>query len=229
MANCSDVPQPKRHLSLNDNQIDQLLDNAVPKNTKNSTKNWMNVFRGYVKTKAIANCVEEILDVDLPKVMERFYAEVRKDLKAKNSKGKNKENIDETPERYCNTSMKSMRAAINRYMKEIRKIDIIGSEPFLRANKIFEAVLKDNKAKGKGRIQHKEPITSADLERLNDYFSQYMLPNALILQQMVQFNLMYYLCRRGRENLTHMPKNTFDVSLSSLILSILLVKYRPGQ
>ena len=115
-------------------------------------------------------------------------------------------------ERYCNTSMKSMRAGINRYMKDECEINIIAGEAFTKANKLFDAV-KDNKAKGKGSIQHKVAISTEDIQRLNDYFSQYMTPNALILQRMVQFNLMFYLCRRGRENLTHMPKDTFDVSV----------------
>ena len=86
------------------------------------------------------------------------------------------------------------------------------NEGFNRANKVFDAILKDNKSEGKGNIQHKQPITSEDMERLNDYFSKYMQPNVQILQQFVQFNLMFYLCRCGRENLTGMPKETFDVS-----------------
>ena len=46
------------------------------------------------------------------------------------------------------------------------------NEGFNRANKVFDAILKDNKSEGKGNIQHKQPITSEDMERLNDYFSK---------------------------------------------------------
>ena len=104
-----------------------------------------------------------------------------------------------------------MRAAIKRYTEEKRSLDILNNESFARANKVFSVVLKDNKVKGKGKIHHKEIIRSEDLEKLQDYFSRYMKPSAVILQQMVQFNLMFYLCRRGHENLTGMPKDTFEV------------------
>ena len=133
------------------------------------------------------------------------------------------------PERYCNMSMKSLRAGINRYMKEKRGLDIIADQQFQRANKIFDAVLKDNKSKGKGVVHHKKPITSQDLECLNDYFSRYMTPNAAILQRLVQFNLMFYLCRRGRENLTHIPRNTFAVSINFSSLVHKLIIYRLSQ
>ena len=83
------------------------------------------------------------------------------------------------------------------------------SEAFNRANKVFDAILKDNKAKGRGNIKHKERISSEDIDKLHHYFSRYMQPNSLILQKFVQFNLMFYLCRHGRENLTGMPKDTF--------------------
>ena len=94
------------------------------------------------------------------------------------------------------------------------------NEVFNRATKVFDAILKDNKAKGKGNIKHKESISSEDIEKLNDYFSKYMLPNPLILQQFVQFNLMFYLCRRGCENLTGMPKDTYEASENSTKITI---------
>ena len=206
--------QPDRHLDLSDEDRAKLLDGAVAKNTKNATQNWINVLNGYLKTRKIANSIDEILDVDLPRTLELFYSEVTKDPN-KRSKKESKENINVSPERYSNTSMHALCAAVNRYIKKNRKIDIISDQRFEPANRMFEAILKDNKKTGKGAIRHKEPITEHDRERLSDYFSLYLQPDALVLQRFVQYNLMFYLCRRGRENLTRMPKNTFNVSMKT--------------
>ena len=94
-------PQKKRFLSLNDEERNILLDSAIPKNTKNATNNWISTLNGYLKTKQIANNVDEILDSDLPQILEKFYSEVTKDNKKKKVDGKE----NEQPERYCNTSM----------------------------------------------------------------------------------------------------------------------------
>ena len=37
-------------------------------------------------------------------------------------------------------------------------------------------------------------------------------PNRKVLQQIVLFNIMYYLCRRGRENLQKMTVSTFGIA-----------------
>ena len=219
----------QRYLSLNDDDREGLLDSVVPKNTKNATKNWINVLNSYLKVKKIANNVDEILTVDLPRTLEIFYSEVTKD-NGKQKQKKSPKNLNENSnnnnecdqkvvkERYSNTSMRAMRAAIKRYIDHKREVDVISNEKFIRANKVFDAILKDNKAHGKGNVQHKPAISATDLERLNDYFSQYMRPNATILQQFVEFNLMFYLCRRGRENLTRMPKDTFEVHFNNVLL-----------
>ena len=101
MENSLDVHRKKRFLSLNNEERNILLDSAIPKNTKNATKNWIRTLNGYLKTKQIANNVDKILDSDLPRILEMFYSEVTKDNKKKKVDGKE----NEQPERYCNTSM----------------------------------------------------------------------------------------------------------------------------
>ena len=104
MENSLDVHRKKRFLSLNDEERNILLDSAIPKNTKNATKNWISTLNGYLKTKQIANNVDKILDSNLPRILEMFYSEVTKDNKKKKVDGKE----NEQPERYCNTSMRAM-------------------------------------------------------------------------------------------------------------------------
>ena len=58
-----------------------------------------------------------------------------------------------------------------------------------------------NKADGKGTTRHKQPINDADLTKLKNYFENNMAgpPSALCLQEIVLFNIIFYMGRRGRE------------------------------
>ena len=181
MESAAGTSNSKTYLSLNDTDRDGLLDKAIPKNTKDATKHWIKLLNDYLKSRKIANSVDEILEPDLPRTLELFYSEITKNVAAKKTKkgtktanentNENNNNDTVTPERYSNTSIRAMRAAIKRYTEDKRQIDIMTNENFSRANKVFDAILKDNKSKGKGIIQHKETIRSEDLERLQDYFS----------------------------------------------------------
>lgn len=194
MASCSDNGEDSRFLKLNSDEKQQVFND---RNTRNATKLCKNLLEQYIIEREIEGTIDTIDDAALPNLLENFYAEIR------TKKGH---------QRYKNSSLKAIRASINRYMKESRGIDIISDPRFVRCNEMFKGVTKQNKAKGKGIIQHKEPISSQDLERLQDYFSRYMKPDATVLQRCVLFNLMFFLCRRGCENLTGMSKDTFAVS-----------------
>ena len=57
------------------------------------------------------------------------------------------------------------------------------------------------------------PITEIDLERIAEYFAHDHMNdvNPKKLQQQVIFNIIYFFCRRGRENLYDMMQNTFTI------------------
>ena len=74
---------------------------------------------------------------------------------------------------------------------------------------------KDNKQKGLGKIDNKPAITDEDMVKIAEYFKKVLAgpPNPKALLQMVVFNILYYLCRRGRENLRNMTKSTFAIAI----------------
>ena len=77
---------------------------------------------------------------------------------------------------------------------------------------MYKAVLTDLKKKGLGGTDHHPPISENDLKKL--YSGQTVVFYTDIpygLQRKVWFHLTLYLCRRGRENLREMDKNTFKV------------------
>ena len=97
-------------------------------------------------------------------------------------------------------------------MKEEHEIDI--NEPeFASSKTVYKAVGVELKKRGKGAVDHKPNISDDDMAKLYDenniVFNPYC-PGGL--QRKVWFDLMYFLCRRGRENLREMKKGTFVVA-----------------
>lgn len=182
---------------LNAARKENLMDIRVAPNTKKATKTWLKCINDYVTECELGQTIDDVTDENLPNVLFDFYTEVRS---TKN-------------EVYKNTTLRCLRAGINRYIKEKRSIDIVADKRFIRTNEIFKGVQKEGKQMGKGAIKHKDVIESQDLEKLQGYFSRYMAPDALILQQFVMFNLMFYMCRRGRENFAKMTTDMFEVCI----------------
>ena len=78
---------------------------------------------------------------------------------------------------------------------------------------MFKGVTIDAKKKGLGVKNSYPPISDADLHKLGVYFNNdYMnFPNPKKLQHHMIFNIIYFFCRRGCENLYQMTKNTYKV------------------
>lgn len=212
-ANASSVKK-KRFLSKNKSEKQETLDGRVAPSTRKATQTWMKCLNDYLVEKEIGNSIDEVDTEKLPNILFDFYTEVRS---TKN-------------ETYKNTTLRCLRAGINRHMKETRSIDIVSDKRFIRCNEMFRGVQKEGKKNSKGSITHKEVIESEDLERLRDYFSRYMAPDPTILQRMVMFNIMFYMCRRGRENFAEMKKEMFDVSvIQAQLLSSHLLAFSTGK
>lgn len=205
-----------RFKTVNDNKKQAIFDKRKKPNTNKATKLWLNCFCDYLLEKDY-NTLEELPTNELPLVLEQFYSEVRK-KESKNSPPvpeNSAENDDDDPERlYKNTTLKAIRGALARHFKETRSIDIISSEKFIRANQIFEGVQKINKEFGTGNIVSKPPIDDADLAKITEYFERGMNgpTNPALLQELCLFYVVLYMCRRGRENLRNMKKNTFALA-----------------
>ena len=124
--------------TISKQERDNILEQKDPINTKKSTKLWMGCFREYLTQKQLSQ-PEAIEVVDLPEILETFYSEVQK-----KGRNKNKENVEEE-ESYKNTTLRTMRAAIARFYRETRSLDIISNENFIRANAVFTGIQKITK------------------------------------------------------------------------------------
>ena len=78
---------------------------------------------------------------------------------------------------------------------------------------IFKGFQVQAKKAGRGVHRSTPPITEQDMELLAGYFyiDHLSNPNPRILQRNVLFNIIYYMCRRGQENLYNMQKDLFEV------------------
>lgn len=179
-----------------DEEIARILENKDSKNTKRSTKNAVRVFHGAVGDVGKAEKDEESLDKSLAK----FFANAKKQDGTK----------------YKATALQSLRHGLRRHYLEQRGIDIVNDKSFAYSTKVFKASVVDLRRKGVGTVQHHLAITKADMEKLysgDTFVFDTDTPNGLLNK--VWFEIMYFLCRRGQENLRTMTKETFALAVDS--------------
>ena len=113
---------------------------------------------------------------------------------------------------YKKNGLISIRYGIARHVKLTRGMDILLDPKFSTSNEIFNARMAELKRAGFGKVEHFPPISDSDLLKLYSGFCD-ITENPLHLVEKVQFDLMFYLCRRGRENLRQMGKDHFQVGI----------------
>ncbi|XP_048767947.2 uncharacterized protein LOC125674728 [Ostrea edulis] len=139
--------------------------------------------------------IQDIPAEELALVLKKFYCNVR------NRNG----------EPYAKKTMISLRYGLQKTFEKTHKFDIVNDDRFKEANKIFHACLKKLKMEGGGESKHKEIISEEDIRKLysTDTLST---KDPKSLQFKVFFELMMFLCNRGRENLRNMTKEDFVVN-----------------
>ena len=219
-----------RFKTLSKTEKDEIMQGRSAGNTNKATKMWLDCFREYLAEKGLKP-LDEITTEELPNILSDFYTEVKKKEKSppkkkKKSKRPLKEvncdteeldsqnSVYQEEEEYKNSSLKCMRAALNRYFKETKGLNIITNENFIQANEMFRGVTKKGRREGRGSSDHKNPINDDDMKKLSEYFETKMRgpPNGRHLQELILFNIIYFMGRRGRENLRQMSKKTFKIS-----------------
>jgi hypothetical protein len=114
------------------------------------------------------------------------------------------------------STLVNTRYGISKYLKENSGIDITSDNEFSSCKDAFRAVVVDLKIKGFASTDHKPPIAQEDLVKICSVDSIVMnVRTPCGLQNKVWFDLMFYLCRRGQENLRSMSKSTFGINTDS--------------
>ena len=211
----------KKKLKLNrfrrstEEDKDNVLEKRKAVNTNKSTKMWIDCFEEYLADKQLPS-IDTLTKANLPEILEIFYVDIRSQKQILDDKGEPK--LDDNGhiqfEDYCNNSIRSLGAALNRHFKIKLKVNIMDNAALIHTNELFAGKMRMNKTDGKGTTRHKQPINDADLNKLKNYFENNMAgpPSALCLQEIVLFNIIFYMGRRGRENLQAMTKDTFNIT-----------------
>lgn len=169
--------------------------------THQATKVWMKCFNDYLAEKNLPDADTILID-ELPQVLTNFYTELRK--------------ADATNE-YKTSTLKCIRAAINRHYKDTRSIDILTDTRFIKSNEMFTGVTRKAKQEGRGEVDSRPPIEEDDMKKISAYFADNLSgpPNPGKLLEMAVFSIIYYMCRRGRQNLRPMTKDTFKIDVDA--------------
>ena len=121
---------------------------------------------------------------------------------------------------YSKSGMINLRSGLNRYLQSVpfkKTYDLMNDQVFLQANKVFSGCLRDNKERGLDTSQPRQPIEQSDLEKL---FRDYFRPgiennNTEVLLHKVFFDIIYFTGRRGKEGLSELCKNSFQIKTGS--------------
>ena len=120
----------------NQNIVKQLKENAKNKNTLKATQTWLNVWQTWAKERKVNPKMEEYEHEQLGEMLQIFYTGIR-----------TKDGSEYEPE-----SLKSMLAALNRYLKEHGyKYSIIRNREFHQLKLVLEGKVGCLRQQGKGK------------------------------------------------------------------------------
>ena len=154
----AEEPLPKRFASTTPSDRAQFVADAVPDNTKCSTKSWVSALQEYSRQVEKSEIDFQSVDGDqLATRLEGFYADARKKDGTK----------------YRRNSLLASRGAINRHWQTFQPTrNIFRDAEFKNANQILDGVLKATKRQGEEpTVNHKSALADADLQVLDSYFA----------------------------------------------------------
>ena len=86
-----------------------------------------------------------------------------------------------------------------------KKVSIIDDVEFGSSNQVFSASIAELKKIGQAKVSHHPEITKEDLQKL---YLSFDLNTPKGLQDKCMLDIMFFLVRRGRENLREQTKNS---------------------
>ena len=178
---------------MEDNE--ELSNGKHSKNTEHVIERALKLFRQFCK-KVKGKCdINKLSKSELNEILSKFWPSIRTENGLSLKKN----------------SFKSVRYGIVAYFRKSRKIDINGDSEFSKSNVIYQAAVTSLNQEGHGATSHKEPLSKEDIDKLYDHPIVFSTNTPTGLMNKVFFEVMFYLCRRGRENLKEHKKSTFTI------------------
>ena len=156
----------------------------------------MRTLRDFCKEQNLDESFQELSKTDLNSLLRKFYTSARKC----------------NGSLYSKNSLVGIRYGIARYLQQEKGLKITDDEAFSSANEAFSAVTTELKKLGKAKVNHHPEITKTDLQKL---YSSFDITQPKDLLYKCLFDIVFFLVRRGRENLREHTKSTFAVAVDS--------------
>ena len=138
--NLLNMEPTERHATLNDLDVNELLETKDSKSTKTKTNFAVSTFRDYLRQKGQPVEFEDMCVERLAGLLKQFYVEVRK----------------LNGEIYKQNALKGIRCGINRHLQnKCIGIDIIYDPGFIESNTIFrthKGEVAESRLRGKNRV-----------------------------------------------------------------------------
>lgn len=184
-------------ISVSEEDLQQLDSEKDSKNTKRVIHRSVHLFRSFLGER---RDFENFNKEELNKALRKFFASIRKSDGSELKK----------------SSLASIKYGICKFLKDTCQIDINNDSSFVSCVTTFKSKVVNLKKQGKGSVDHKDRITEEDLLKLHSADNvAFNINTPCGLQKKVWFDLMFFFCRRGRENLREMRKDTFAVAADS--------------
>jgi hypothetical protein len=189
-----------RFQSASEQEIGQILEGIDSKGTQNVVKRAVNTFRKFLAENGHCTDFEYMENSVLNDRLRVYFASIRKQGK------------DGEVELYKKNAFINLRYGLSKYMKKEMGIDISEHPEYATSREVYLAMCTKLKKCGMGATDHYPPISEEDLKTLySGSHHAFNTGTPVGLQQKVWFELVFYLCRCGRENIREMSKDTFRI------------------
>ena len=189
--NLTSMSEKPRFELLDPHELEELLFSRRSESTNRAIKAGGDVFLQFLSAKGLF--MHHFLDNNdsLDNAVKEFFLTVKR----------------KDGERYKSKSLHGLKYGIKQFLiKELGK-DIGDDKSFPLTAESFKVAMHMAKKDGKGAIEHKQPITTGDQEKIKSYLQDCSTP--VKLQHKVFMDIMLHFCRRGRENLREIRVDWF--------------------
>ncbi|XP_030066795.1 uncharacterized protein LOC115475173 isoform X2 [Microcaecilia unicolor] len=178
------------------------LDGGTTKKCTKYQVNWaIKILRDFCDERDLSEAFEVMETTKLAAVLSDFYLSLRQADGSLYKRG----------------SLINIRSGINRHLQKQpwgRNIDISKDPEFRHANKCLNLQAKNADCHGLNFINHKQPLSRADLHKL--YSSETLSKkSATNLLYKVWFEIQFFFCRRANENAASLLKSDFTILTDS--------------
>lgn len=189
-----------RFTSLEDNEINLLINEKDSKETKRVVSKSIKIFKDYLKYLKVDDTFENLSADDLDSKLRLFYANARQ----------------KSGDFYKLSTIHSLKYGLTKYIKAKMNFDISKDSQFKASNEAFKAVCVNLKKIGFGETTHKIAISKSDMKTMMES-KNFSSENPESLQNKIFFYIMYFFCRRGRKNLGEWKSKLFKSAVMGLV------------